>query len=68
MSRTSTRRILKAIEIQPIALVVASGPDLERSAAKQAQSKSIELPGSHAIFLPYDCELGALIEKAAAGN
>ena len=50
MSRTSTRRILKAIEIQPIALVVASGPDLERSAAKQAQSKSIKLPGSHAIL------------------
>jgi len=50
MSRTSTRRILKAIEIQPITLVGASAPDLERSTAKQAQSKSINLPGSHAIL------------------
>jgi hypothetical protein len=45
---------------------VASGSDLERSVTKQAQSKSIELPGSHAIFLSHAREVGALIEKAAA--
>jgi len=32
------------------------------------QSKSIELPSSHAIFLLHEREVGALIEKAAAAR
>lgn len=43
MSRTSTRRILKAIEIRPITLVVASGPTLSaprRSKRNQKVSNS----------------------------
>jgi hypothetical protein len=69
MSRTSLRRTLEALSTQPIALVVAlAGSNLERSIAKQAQSKSIELPSSHAIFLSYGREVGALIEKATAAR
>jgi hypothetical protein len=64
VSCTSTRRILKTIEVQPVTLVVASRSDLQRSTAKQAQSKSIKLPGRHAIFLPRKVE--ALIENAVA--
>jgi hypothetical protein len=33
-----------------------------------AQSKSIELPSSHTIFLLHAREVGALIEKAAAAR
>lgn len=40
-------------------------PDLERSMTKRAQSKTIELPGSHAIFLSHARDVAALIEKAA---
>jgi hypothetical protein len=41
MSRTSLRRILKAIDTQAIAVVVAlAGSDLERSIGKRAQSKA----------------------------
>ena len=65
MSRTSTRRILKAL---PITLDVASRADLQRSTAKQGQSKSIELLGSYAVFLRLDREVGALIEKVAAAK
>jgi hypothetical protein len=47
MLRRSPRRTLKAIITQAVALVVAlAGSDLKRSVTKQAQSKSIELPGS----------------------
>jgi hypothetical protein len=67
MSRTSQRRTLEAIETQAIALIVAlAESDLKRSVAKQAQSKSIELPGNYAIFLSHAREAGALVEKAAA--
>jgi hypothetical protein len=67
MSRTSLRRTLEAIDTQPIALVVAlAGSDLERSIAKQALSKSIELPSNDATFLSHAREVGAVIEKAAA--
>jgi len=41
-------------------------PDLERSMAKRAQSQTIELAGSHAIFLSHAGEVAALIERAAA--
>jgi len=40
-------------------------PDLERSMAKRAQSQTIELVGSHAIFLLHAGEVAALIAKAA---
>jgi pimeloyl-ACP methyl ester carboxylesterase len=41
-------------------------PDLERFMAKRAQSQTIEIAGSHAIFLSHPGEVAALIEKAAA--
>src|SRR5215470_14865392 len=41
-------------------------PDLERFMAKRAQSQTIELVGSHAIFLSHAGEVAALIENAAA--
>ena len=40
-------------------------PDLERFMSKRAKSETIELPGSHAIFLSHASEVAALIEKAA---
>ena len=40
-------------------------PDLERFMSKRAKSETIELPGSHAIFLSHPKEVAALIEKAA---
>jgi pimeloyl-ACP methyl ester carboxylesterase len=40
-------------------------PDLERFMAKRAQSRTIELAGSHAVFLVHPREIAALIEKAA---
>jgi hypothetical protein len=53
MLRRSPRRTLEAIVTQAVALIVAlAGSDLKRSVTKQAQSKSIELPGSrHDISL-----------------
>ncbi len=66
MSRTSLHHILKAIDIQAIALGGFRGSHLKRSVAKQAQSKSIELPGSNAVFPSHAREVGALIEKTAA--
>jgi hypothetical protein len=40
-------------------------PDLERFMTKRAKSETIELAGSHAIFLSHAPEVAALIEKAA---
>jgi pimeloyl-ACP methyl ester carboxylesterase len=40
-------------------------PDVERFMAQRAQSQTIELPGSHAVFLSHASEVAALIEKAA---
>jgi hypothetical protein len=40
-------------------------PDLERFMTKRAQSQTIHLPGSHAVFLSHASEAGAPIEKAA---
>ena len=40
-------------------------PDLERFMTNRAKSETIELPGSHAIFLSHPKEVAALIEKAA---
>jgi pimeloyl-ACP methyl ester carboxylesterase len=40
-------------------------PELERFMSKRAKSETIELPGSHAIFLSHPKEVAALIEKAA---
>jgi hypothetical protein len=57
---------LKAIDTQPLTLAPLAGSYLERSTAKQAQSKIIELPSSHALFLLHAREVGALIEEAAA--
>jgi pimeloyl-ACP methyl ester carboxylesterase len=40
-------------------------PELERFMTKRAKSDTIELAGSHAIFLSHPKEVAALIEKAA---
>jgi pimeloyl-ACP methyl ester carboxylesterase len=40
-------------------------PDLERFMADRAKSQTIELHGSHAIFLSHPKEIAALIERAA---
>jgi pimeloyl-ACP methyl ester carboxylesterase len=40
-------------------------PDLERFMAARAKSQTIELRGSHAIFLSHPNEIAALIESAA---
>jgi pimeloyl-ACP methyl ester carboxylesterase len=40
-------------------------PDNERYMAQRAKSQTIELEGSHAIFLSHPKEVAALIEKAA---
>ena len=40
-------------------------PELERFMSKRAGSKTIELQGSHAIFLSHPSEVAALIEQAA---
>jgi len=40
-------------------------PDLERFMAKRAKSQTIELPGSHAIFISHARDVATLIEKAA---
>jgi pimeloyl-ACP methyl ester carboxylesterase len=40
-------------------------PDLERFMTTRAKSETVELPGSHAIFLSHPKEVAALIEKAS---
>jgi pimeloyl-ACP methyl ester carboxylesterase len=40
-------------------------PELERFMSTRAKSQTIELPGSHAIFLSHPKEVASLIEKAA---
>jgi hypothetical protein len=40
-------------------------PDLERFMTGRAKSGTIELPGSHAVFLSHPKAVAALIEKAA---
>jgi pimeloyl-ACP methyl ester carboxylesterase len=40
-------------------------PDLERFMAGRAKSETIELPGSHVIFMLHPKEVAAVIEKAA---
>ena len=69
MFRGSPRRTLEAIVTKTMARVASlAGSHLKRSLTKQAQSKSIELPGSHniargGIFLARD--VAVLIKKAA---
>jgi pimeloyl-ACP methyl ester carboxylesterase len=43
-------------------------PDLERFMTSRAKSKTIELPGSHAVFLSHPKEVAELIEKAAKAS
>lgn len=40
-------------------------PELERFMARRAKSETIELPGSHVVFLVHPKEVAAVIEKAA---
>ena len=40
-------------------------PELMRFMSKRAKSETVELPGSHSIFLSHPKEVAALIEKAA---
>jgi len=43
-------------------------PDLERSMAKRAGSETIEVPGSHAVYLSKPEEVARLIERAAKAS
>jgi pimeloyl-ACP methyl ester carboxylesterase len=43
-------------------------PDLERSMAKRAGSETIEVPGSHAVYLSKPNEVARLIERAAKAS
>src|SRR5579863_3913179 len=43
-------------------------PDLERSMAKRARSETIEVPGSHAVYLSKPNEVARLIERAAKAS
>ena len=43
-------------------------PDLERFMYKRSHAQTIELPGSHAVFLSHAAEVAALIEKAAKAS
>ena len=43
-------------------------PDLERFMTGRAKSKTIELSGSHAVFLSHPKEVAELIERAAKGS
>lgn len=43
-------------------------PDLERFMTGRAKSETIELPGSHAVFVSHPKEVAALIEKAATAS
>jgi pimeloyl-ACP methyl ester carboxylesterase len=43
-------------------------PDLERFMYKRSHAQTIELPGSHAIFLSHAADVAALIEKAAKAS
>ena len=40
-------------------------PDLERFMTSRAKSETIELPGSHAVYISHAKDVAALIEKAA---
>ena len=40
-------------------------PELERFMTSRAKSETIELPGSHALYVSHAKEVAALIEKAA---
>ncbi len=43
-------------------------PDLERSMAKRAGSKTIEVPGSHAVYVSKPKDVARLIERAAQAS
>ncbi|QKD03418.1 alpha/beta hydrolase [Mesorhizobium loti] len=43
-------------------------PDLERSMAKRAGSETIEVPGSHAVYLSKPEDVARLIERAAKAS
>ena len=43
-------------------------PDLERSMAKKAGSETIEVPGSHAVYISKPDEVARLIERAAKAS
>src|SRR5712672_3988642 len=43
-------------------------PDLERFMTSRAKSETIELPGSHAVYVSHAKDVAALIEKAAKGG
>ena len=68
MLRRSPRRTLEAIVTRAVALIAAlAGPDLKRSVTKQAQSKSIELPGScHDISLFTGVQGGNFLAREVA--
>src|SRR5580692_10242328 len=66
----SAKTTVAAWSQKPSYAVVSSGdrminPDLERFMAGRAKSQTIELRGSHVIFLSHSKEVAALIETAA---
>ncbi len=69
----SAKTTVAAWSEKPSYAVVSQGdrminPELERFMAGRAKSRTIELRGSHAIFLSHPKEIAALIEKAANGS
>jgi len=73
MLHGSPRGTLPVIVTQAIALIVASGSDLRRPAAKQGQSKSIELLANHDLPHAREWQLsrvrgGSADQKAAAAR
>ena len=68
-NRIASTRLLFTMGIASFAVIATQdrmiNPDLERFMAKRAKAETIELPGSHAIFLSHPKEVAALIEKAA---
>jgi pimeloyl-ACP methyl ester carboxylesterase len=66
----SAKTTVAAWSQKPSYAVVSAGdhminPELERFMAGRAKSQTIELDGSHAIFISHPKEVAALIEKAA---
>jgi hypothetical protein len=43
-------------------------PDLERKMAKHAGSETIEVPGSHAVYISKPDDVARLIERAAKAS
>jgi pimeloyl-ACP methyl ester carboxylesterase len=73
MEAFGAKSTMAAWSSKPSYAVVATqdrmiNPDLERFMTSRAKSKTIELPGSHAVFLSHPKEVAELIERAAKAS